>query len=217
MAEKTVTQVLAAGSNPNELRLDPSSLLFQLAAIANDLSALAAELRTDHATFKSAADTAKRALVNLPLSDGGVALATTKSKVKTAANVTYLINGEFKVKNATDNLWTLTGDAVAAAMFQKWLLCLDTDGAASVVIGTAGATAAEVVLPAWPANKSVVGVLTVQNGSAADFTPGTTLLDAADITATYYDGFPAALLGDAPATIAAGAADTITFSNGITP
>lgn len=128
------------------------------------------------------------AVENSVAGKAGVATGTTTSKVKTANQVDFFINGSVFRKAATDDFWTLTGSTVAISSFQKWLLCVDSSGAASVVIGTAASTAAGVVLPALPANKSVFGVLTVATDASHTFIPGTTLLGAAGITATYVDG-----------------------------
>lgn len=119
-----------------------------------------------------------------------VAIGTTKSKVKTTNTVTYRVNGKSLSKAGTDDLWTLSGTVVAAVSWQKYLLLLDASGTASIIEGVQSTVAAtSVVLPALPQDKSVIGVLTVATAAATTFTPGTTLLDAAGITATYQDGF----------------------------
>ncbi len=141
----------------------------------------------------------------------GVITATVTSQVKTANTLTYLINGIFKSKGATDNFWTLgvagSATVVAASMFQKYVLLIDDAGAATVQEGTAGQTAATVtwtnvanlgpyspILTMMGPNKAIAGVLTVATAAATTFTPGTTLLGAAGITATYIDGIDVSLL-----------------------
>lgn len=169
---------------------------------ADQTETLVEELHDDHATFKTAVDKHKRFLINLPLSSAAVAIGTTASKVRTTATATYLSDGIFKSKAATDDFWTLSGTTVTDGNFQKYLLCIDANGAASIVEGTQGASAGAVVLPAWPASKTVLGILQVQT-VGADFVPGTTLLSAAEVTDTYFDGFDPALIDDAPATLTA--------------
>lgn len=119
-----------------------------------------------------------------------VATGTTTSKVKTTNQTDFFVNGSVFRKAAADDFWTLTGAVQPISSWRKYLLCVDNAGAASVVQSSADSlvSAAAVPLPALPANKSVFGVLTVATNGATTFTPGTTLLGAAGITATYVDG-----------------------------
>lgn len=119
----------------------------------------------------------------------GVATATVTSQVKTANQVDYFCSGSVFRKAATDNLWTLTGGVLAISSWRKYALILDSAGTATVVAGTdSTVSAAAAGLPALPAGKSCIGVLTVATNGATTFTPATTLLGAAGITATYVDG-----------------------------
>ena len=140
------------------------------------------------------------------LSAAGCATATVTSQVKTVNTATYLINGVFKSKGATDPLWTLgsaiSNTLVAVASWQKYLLLLDATGTATVQEGLQSVTSAATVL--WTnvsnlsayapllsilnAGKAVIGTLTVATDATHTFTPGTTLLGAAGITATFIDG-----------------------------
>ena len=126
---------------------------------------------------------------NRTLVSAAVATGTTTSKVKTVTNPTaFIVDGVSLSKAGTADFWTLTGATFAAGLSNKWLLLVDAAGAASVAVGTPAATAAAVVLPAIPASKAVFGVLTVVNATNP-FIPGTTLLGAAGVTATYVNGF----------------------------
>lgn len=117
------------------------------------------------------------------------ATATVTSQAKTTATLVYKVDGVFKSLAATDNFWTLTGGTVAISSWQKWLLLVSAAGVASVIAGTASAvSAAKVVLPNLPNGFAVAGVLTVATSGATTFIPGTTLLGAAGITATFIDG-----------------------------
>lgn len=119
-----------------------------------------------------------------------VAIGTTTSKVKTTNQTDFFINGSVFRKAAADDFWTLTGAVQPISSWRKYLLCVDNAGAATVVQSPSDSlvSAAAVVLPALPANKCVFGVLTVATNGATTFTPGTTLLGAAGITATFVDG-----------------------------
>lgn len=148
-----------------------SARLKYLADLANDL----AELR--------------KGLLNIALSDAGIAIGTTPQKVKTAATFLYKIDGVFYSLSATDDFWTLSGTTIPDGYYQKYLLLVDSAGAASILEGQYADTAAGVKLPALPDSKCVVGILTVAT-AAATFVPGTTSLAAATVTDTYEDGFP---------------------------
>lgn len=138
----------------------------------------------------------------------GVATATVTSQVKIVNTLTFLINGKFFSKAATDNFWTLSGTTVAISSWQKYLLLIDASGVMSIQEGLQSNVSAAAVgwtnvtsLSAWApllsvlnAGKAIVGVLTVATSSAATFVPGTTLLGAAGITATYQDGVDPSLL-----------------------
>jgi len=138
----------------------------------------------------------------MALSAAGNATATTTSKVKTANTLTYLINGAFKSKGATDNFWTLTGSAVTAGAggaTMHWALCIDGSGAASVVQGPTNQGSTTVWTPApanlLPADLCIAGIVKVSLTATTVFTPGTTLLGAAGVTTTYVDGMDATLWG----------------------
>lgn len=138
----------------------------------------------------------------------GCATATVTSKVKTANTLTFTVNGVFFSLNATDNFWTLSGTVVPAGSFQKYALLVDTAGAASIQEATSNTVSAATVVwsnvgqvtAVYPflttvgSTKAVVGVLTVATDATHTFTPGTTLLGAAGITATYIDGLDQSLI-----------------------
>lgn len=118
-----------------------------------------------------------------------VATATTTSQVKTTNQVDFFVNGSVFRKAATDNFWTLTGGVLAISSWRKYALMVDNAGAASVVAGAdSTVSAAAAGLPALPASKSCFGVLTVATDASHTFTPGTTLLGATGITASFVDG-----------------------------
>jgi hypothetical protein len=154
-------------------------------------------LKNEYNTLRAATEALRSATLNRVLADGGAVIATTKSKVRSNATITYTVDGEFKSKASTDDLWTLTGANLADGYKRTYLLLLDAAGAASVLASDDVLAAGTVTLPAWPASKAVVGSVTVATAGAA-FVPGTTLLDAVTVTDTYFDGVPAAMLPAAP-------------------
>lgn len=127
----------------------------------------------------------KTAMKNMSLSSGAIAIATTVQKVKSTATINYLINGVYYSKAATDNFWVLTGFDCSASMYNKCLLCIDDAGAMQIAPGTEAAAAADVVLPAIPANWAVCGYVQVQQSAGGAFTGGTTGLNDATTTDTY--------------------------------
>jgi hypothetical protein len=119
------------------------------------------------------------------------AQATTASKAKTTNATVLREAGAAFALAATDNYWTLAPAAsvLAVASFRRYLL-IDTAGVASVLASNdSTVSAASCRFPALPANGSaVVGVLTVATDATHTFTPATTALNAAGITATFIDG-----------------------------
>ncbi len=119
----------------------------------------------------------------------GIAIGTTTTKVKTT-NATVLLNaGAVNAFGITDDAWTLTGAVLAASMFRKYLLLADAADARTVQASTDSATAAGCQFTNLPADgQAIVGMITVGTDGSHTFTPGTTALNAAGITTTYYDG-----------------------------
>lgn len=140
------------------------------------------------------------------LTAGGVATATTTSKAKTVNTIQYSIGGVQYTKAATDNLWTLgvagSNTTVAVGSFQKYLLLLDTAGAATVQEATQNTVSAATVswagisavspwaplIVAVGTTKAIVAVMTVATDATHTFIPGTTLFAATGITTTFIDG-----------------------------
>ncbi len=126
------------------------------------------------------------------------ATATTTSKVKTTNTTQMFINGVVLSLTGTDNLWTLTGGNLAAGFVRRYLLLWDGTSATTVVtvqqctadvaIGSSSATAlAACRFLEPPAAVGIVGILSIVN-TTNPFVPGTTLLGATGVTATYVDG-----------------------------
>jgi len=141
---------------------------------------------------------------NLAFSSGALANGTTAGTVKTTATITYVINGAFKSKGATDNLsiayvgptvygtpadGSFTGQVGGST--RLYGLYLDSAGALSMVPGpicnstdlAAGACA--LMFPAMQKDKCFIGYLRIAVTSGTTFIPGTTALGAAGVTATY--------------------------------
>lgn len=131
----------------------------------------------------------------LCLSSAGLAIGGTASKVKLAApngaGTDFAINGLLYHKADADDVFTLSGTALAASEACVFLMCLNSSGTASIVQGEIVDTqdvengVAVVSFPAVPADKCAVGAVLVETSSTGAFTPGTTELSAAGVTDTY--------------------------------
>lgn len=123
------------------------------------------------------------------------AMAGTKSKCKTTQATVVQNAGVANAVGATDNAWTLTGADLAISKFRRYLLLVDSADAFTVQASTDAATAALCLFNALPAaGLAICGILTVATDASHTFTPGTTLLDAAGITATFIDGIDDSVL-----------------------
>ncbi len=131
------------------------------------------------------------------------ATGTTKSKVKTTATSQFFVGGVPKSLTATDDLWTLTGANLAAGSVRRYQLCWTGATGTTVVsvrpsddqvIADYADSATALAACRWenlpPQGTVIVGVLSIVNTTNA-FVPGTTLLDATGVTATYRDGYDA--------------------------
>jgi hypothetical protein len=130
--------------------------------------------------------------LNSVFSAAGCITATTTSKAKFVNTTTYMTDGAFHSLAATDNFWTPNGPVLnsTATVVQanKYLLCVNAAGAATVVAGNPAPTLAQVTFTSSPDALAVFGVLSVVTNATTTFTPGTTLLGAAGITSTFNDG-----------------------------
>lgn len=152
-----------------------------------------------------------QALGTKALTAGGTAKGTAAGSIKTVNTVTYMHDGILRSKAATDNI-ALTGAAFTGQTV-FFLLSADKSGNLTVSRGLGSAeslpsgvaaitnTAGQVVAP--PGEIPAVPLATGQNGDSqpncpfaiikvvaaggTTFTPGTTNVDAAGITTTFYD------------------------------
>jgi hypothetical protein len=179
----------------------PGAAQGQVAGLVPDGAALNGRATGEAALIQSYNE-ALRQMENGALSAAGSAQATNTTGVKSVATTTYTIDGVFKSKAATDPLWTLTGTAVTAGVGGATLhyaLVLDGAGTATVIQGPTNQGSTTVWTPA-PANlspndKAIVATLKISLTATTVFTPGTTSLSAAGVTATFEDGQDATLWG----------------------
>jgi len=118
------------------------------------------------------------------MTSGGLAIATTTTKVKTASAVYYFISGKLYVLAATDNLFTLSGTVTTTGYYNVYVLTVNAAGTCVATMGTEATTLAGVVFPATPAASAVVGFVIILTG-AAPFIGGTTALTGGTVTVVY--------------------------------
>lgn len=140
------------------------------------------------------------------LAKAGLGIAGTTDRLKVTApngaGVDFAINGLAYHLADVDNI-DISAAAQAALTTCLYLICVSAAGAVTAVKGTeelnADLDAGKRVLQ-WPqptAGTCPIGAIKVKCTNAATFTLGTTGLDAADVTDTYYDfigGMPTAPL-----------------------
>lgn len=130
----------------------------------------------------------------LAIGDGaktGIALAST-----VGTGTDFCINGILYNKADSATNVPLTAAAIQPVLTKcLYLVCINSSGTISTVKGdavlTADLTAGTKVLrwPALPVDLATIGAVKITLASTATFTAGTTALDAANVTATYYDLF----------------------------
>lgn len=128
----------------------------------------------------------------------------TATAAPNGAGIDFCINGIAYHKAESNTDVPLIAAAVQAVLTKcLYLIVIDSAGTITSVKGTAVLTAdlsagiKALQWPECPANKCPIGAVKIALANAATFTPGTTALDATDVTATYYDfagGMPTAPL-----------------------
>lgn len=113
------------------------------------------------------------------LTSGALAIGSSSKKaVKNTATAVALVGGVMVTKTAAET--ALVG-TTTAAKFNIYGLFLSAAGALSVVMGTEGATLADVVPPQANATRALVGYVIVNPTGTGNFVGGTTDLDDATV------------------------------------
>jgi hypothetical protein len=151
--------------------------------------------------------TALRTRVNTSmLTKAGLAIKTGGSAiVKYTSPIAALCNG-VPVRKAAGDMAALVG-TLATAKSAAWAFYIDAAGTLTTSAKTADADthdAALALLVAPPDNKAMVGFIVVDNATGSGFVGGTTALDAASLTVTYYDTMGVAPFAAALTSVAVG-------------
>lgn len=125
----------------------------------------------------------------LSLSAAGLAEGTNANTFKTTNTLTFVNNGAFKSKGATDNLPFSAGHAAVgpskACLFGVWI---DASGNVTTSQGPIGAAGEPCPVPGAPAaGLNLVGLIKVTTNASTTFTPGTTDLGDAGVTDVFTD------------------------------
>ena len=113
------------------------------------------------------------------LSSAGLVIGSSSKKAVKAANTAIALVGGALVSKTTAE--TALAGTVANGKFNVYALFLSAAGAYSVVMGTAGDTLAEVVVPQANATRALVGYVIVNPTGTGNFVGGTTDLDDATV------------------------------------
>ncbi len=190
---------VALMGNPEAMGVGALTMAMALASVATDLNnapmppeTIRREWNRQRALdyFRSRNGLFTATVAALPV----MAIATTKDLVKsTNATVTKHAGVLGNAVAAADDAWALTGAAIAntsgAAQFVRYLLLVSSADAKTVQRSSTAATKAACAFDTLPADGlAIMGILTVEIANGTTFTPDTTLLDAAGITATFIDG-----------------------------
>lgn len=136
--------------------------------------------RLDHAQI--AADVA-----SVCISQVGLAIATTTSKVKTGSQATYSVDGEILTKSASDPAATPSGDTVGNDEKALFLVTLDAGGNFAIHQSPVVAKGETVEWPRPPFTETAVGGVVVTTDSSTTYEPGTDDLNKSGVTTTYKD------------------------------
>lgn len=141
---------------------------------------------------------------NLAFTSGALEAGTTAGTIETAAAITYVINGEFKSKAATNNISiAYTGPSVygtpangsftgaVGGSTRLYGVYLNAAGTFSSLPGPIvnsaelAAGAAALHFPPTQRDLCFIGALRIAVTAGTTFIPGTTALDASGVTASY--------------------------------
>lgn len=139
---------------------------------------------------------------NICLASAGLAEGTTANTLQIANNITYLIDGEFKAKAATNNIAMVAPPDAPAykaqAVSTSAVYSVYINGAGTVYVkqgaSSPGTDGAQYAAP--ERSMALLGFIKVVTNASATFTPGGTDLSASGVTATYlqYAMHPVTLL-----------------------
>lgn len=172
-------------------RMNPAAAEVGLGNIVNDLI-------TQHNALLAASNSVVLQSAGLVIKAGGSAV------VKAGSPVLAMVGGVPVRKAANTDMAALAG-TLATAKSALWAFYIDASGNLSVSTKTADANthdAALALMPAVPAGKAQIGFVVIDNATGSNFVGGTTALDTASLTVTYYHTVGPVIVGSAVASVA---------------
>ena len=159
-----------------------------------DLEKILNAIRDDLATLSTKSNDISTLLKGKGLlSASGLAIGSTKPNVANSA-ISYIIAGKQYYKAATAAGTALSGSNVPNSnKYGAWALDIIADGTISIVAASSNAAGyatsalALAGIAAVTSTKVRLGTVSVKNGSAGVFDPGTTDLDTAGLVVAYAD------------------------------
>jgi hypothetical protein len=118
--------------------------------------------------------------VALAIKAGGSALIK-------STTITYAMVGGILVKLAAGDMPALTGISIPDGSKQMIGFAIDVSGALTLVAGRQGTTIGNVGMPTKPEGTVMLGLALIENGTGSTFTGGTTPIDTASLTVTYFN------------------------------
>lgn len=161
----------------------PTARIIGFGTLLNDIITQFNALRADVAALRSRQNSGVLSSAGLAIKAGG------SPAVKAGSAFSVLVDGVPIRKAANTDMAALAG-TLATAKSAAWAFYLDGAGALSASAKTADANthdAALALLPAPPDNQALVGIIVIDNATGANFIGGTTALDTASLTVTYYN------------------------------
>ncbi|HXI99063.1 MAG TPA: hypothetical protein VNG73_08970 [Gemmatimonadaceae bacterium] len=128
-------------------------------------------------------DKLQRAVTNVLLNSGGLAIKTGGSALVKTANVIHALVDGAQITKAASDMAALSG-TVTNAKFNVFVFTINAAGTLKSYMGTEGATYAAVTFPTIADGEVVIGYVSINPTGTGNFVGGTTALDDATVVPT---------------------------------
>ena len=125
-------------------------------------------------------DRLQRAVTNVLLSSGGLAIHGTSSALAKFANTLWYMADGVLCTKATADCAALSG-TVTNGKYNVFVFTVQADGTLSTHMGTEASAATGIVFPTIPDGEVVIGFVEIHPSGTGDFVGGTTNLDDATV------------------------------------
>lgn len=121
----------------------------------------------------------------MALGNADLARSTNNTGIEIQAAFDFTIGGRVYTKAAADNIALTAAPAQPVLTSAYYLLSVNAAGTVTTTAGTSAASNPAIPVP--PDGQAVFGAIKVDLAEEATFTPGTTALNATNVTATFYN------------------------------